>query len=55
MKPVVLCGGDSPCCPSVAFEDEKVLIGEEGNLVKLTMEQWNILVEKVRTGELNTL
>lgn len=37
-----------------ATKDE-VRIGEEGNLVRLTKEAWNTLVEKVRSGELAQL
>jgi hypothetical protein len=31
---------------------DEVRIGEEGNLVTLTKEAWNTLVEKVQQGEL---
>jgi hypothetical protein len=33
----------------------EVRIGEEGNLVRLTKEAWNTLVEKVQHGELSKL
>ena len=44
-------------CPEVildlaAYEGR---IGEEGNLVRLTREAWNTLVEKIKAGELNPL
>jgi hypothetical protein len=34
---------------------DAVRIGEEGNLVRLTKEAWNTLVEKIRVGELSPL
>jgi len=34
---------------------DEVRIGEEGNLVRLTKEAWNTLVEKIRAGELDPL
>jgi len=44
-------------CPEVVLDIDKdeVHIGEEGNLVRLTKEAWNTLVERIRTGELTAL
>ena len=44
-------------CPEVVLDVHKseVHIGEEGNLVRLTKEAWNTLVEKIQAGELPTL
>ncbi len=53
-KKVVLCGSCSSC-PAVEFKGDGVLIGEDENMVKLSREEWNILVDKVKKGELNTL
>lgn len=39
-------------CPAVVIADEGVTIGEDGNTVKLTHEQWNDLVARIRRGEL---
>lgn len=39
-------------CPVVELDREGARIGEEGNLVRLTPEQWNALVEKARSGAL---
>ena len=39
-------------CPTVNITDEEVHIGEEGNLVKLTPGEWNILVQAIKAGEL---
>jgi len=33
----------------------EVRIGEEGNLVRLTKEAWNTLVEKIQQGEITRL
>jgi len=33
----------------------EVRIGEEGNLVRLSKEAWNTLVEKIQQGELSKL
>lgn len=50
---IVLCGG-SKCCPTVDTDVAKntVTIGEDANVVTLTREEWNILVAKIKTGEL---
>ncbi len=47
------CGG----CPEVTLglSNDEVRIGEEGNLVRLTKEAWNTLVEKIGSGELTKL
>lgn len=52
---VVLCQDGScnpPKCPVVDVRGDRVLIGEEGNLCVLTKEQFNILKEKIKRGEL---
>jgi hypothetical protein len=42
-------------CPTVDITDQEVRIGEEGNLVKLTPAEWNILVQAIQAGELTEL
>ena len=44
-------------CPEVVLDvaKDEVRIGEESNLVRLTKEAWNSLVEKIQHGELGTL
>jgi len=54
MKKVSLCT-ECHCCPAVELTPDKVRIGEEGNLVELSREEWDTLVEKIRTGELKAL
>jgi len=39
----------------VELDGEAVRIGEEGNLVVLTKEEWNTLVAKIKAGELRAL
>jgi hypothetical protein len=51
MKTVSLCGG-ATCCPVVKLGEDDVQIGEKGNLCRLSKTEWNMLVEKVRAGEL---
>ena len=51
---VSLCK-DCHCCPVVELAEAEVRIGEEGNLVKLTKEEWNTLVGKIKAGELEAL
>ena len=46
-----LCG--NKCCPIVSGTEDGVEIGEEGNLVKLRPEEWNKLVESIKSGKLN--
>ena len=40
-------------CPSVEITDSGVSIGEDENTVKLTHDEWNDLVVRVRSGELS--
>lgn len=48
---VVLCCGKSGC-PAVEFKTDGVEIGETGNCAKLTADEWNLLVDKVKSGKL---
>ena len=51
MKIVSLCGGCKQC-PVIKITDEKVEIGERGNVCVLTREQWETLKEKILQKEL---
>ncbi len=51
MKIVKLCREGS-CCPVVKIMDNHVEIGEDKNICVLTLEQWDILKEKVLDKEL---
>ena len=53
---VVLCGG-GVCetvkdCPAVEVFDDHVTIGEDENTCTLTIEQFNILKDKIKKNEL---
>jgi hypothetical protein len=51
MKVVSLC---SCCkeCPEVKVADDRVEIGEPGNLCVLKKDEWEVLREKVLSGEI---
>lgn len=51
---VTLCSGKG-CCPSVKVTDNGAEIGEGKEKVKLTKENWNVLVDKIEKGELTTI
>lgn len=57
MKPnrtINLCP-ECGACPEIVFLDNEVRIGEEGNLVKLKPSEWNTIVEKIQSGEIEKL
>lgn len=39
-------------CPEVTIQGDEVRIGEAGNMVVLTREEWNVLVGLIRSGRL---
>ncbi len=47
---VILCG-DGKCCAEVVLAADGVEIGE----AKLTAAEWNLLVDKIRSGELKKI
>ncbi|MBI4186363.1 MAG: hypothetical protein HY530_02510 [Chloroflexi bacterium] len=51
MKIVTLCK-DCHCCPVVKIADDRVEVGEEGNLCVLTRQEWEALKQKVLSGEI---
>ena len=51
MKIVNLCS-DGSCCPVVKITDDKVEIGEEGNLCVLKLNEWEALRSKILDKEL---
>ena len=55
MEPKVYLCKDCQCCPFVEFRGEEVRIGEGDNLAVLRRAEWNILVEKIKAGELGAL
>lgn len=42
-------------CPEVVLGTDAVIIGEEGNQVRLSLAEWNVLVAAVKAGELETV
>lgn len=48
---VVLCPACG-ACPEIVFQEDEITIGEADHVAKLTKEQWNDLIRKVRKGEL---
>jgi len=49
---VTLCPACSGC-PSVEITEHGVTIGENDNVVNLTLAEWNDLVARIRRGELS--
>lgn len=50
-RKVVLCN-NKDCCPAVEVLEDRVLIGEAGNLCVLKPEEWDDLKAKVLSGQL---
>jgi hypothetical protein len=50
MKIITLCREGS-CCPVVKLADDRIEIGEEGNLCVLTRSEWETLKSKVLNNE----
>lgn len=50
MKIISICGSCGQC-PVVKVGDDRVEIGEEGNLCSLTIDQWETLKQKILDGE----
>jgi hypothetical protein len=42
-------------CPEVEIREGEVRIGEAGNLAVLKKEEWNVLVELIRSGQLSRI
>ncbi len=53
-KTVTLCP-ECGACPEIKLYDREVIIGEEGNMVKLKLDEWNTIVEKIQSGEIGKL
>ena len=41
-------------CPEVVIADDSVWIGEEGNQVRLSTAEWNVLVTAINEGHLGS-
>lgn len=42
-------------CPEVVVERDQVRIGEAGNSTVLQREEWNVLVDLIRSGQLGRI
>ena len=42
-------------CPEVEVHGDEVRIGEAGNLAVLKRDEWNVLVDLIRSGQLSKL
>jgi len=51
-KLVSLCPACSQC-PAVEIDEHEVRIGEGANRVTLSLEEWNVLVQSIKRGELD--
>ena len=51
---VSLCPACS-ACPEVEIIGDEVRIGETGNLAVLKKDEWNVLVDLVRSGQLSRI
>jgi len=54
MDKISLCPACS-ACPEVTIDGDAVRIGEEGNLVTLKKEEWNVLVDVINSGKVGKL
>jgi len=52
MEKIVNLCREGSCCPVVRVTDDRVEIGEKGNLCILTRTEWETLKEKILTKEL---
>jgi hypothetical protein len=48
---VTLCPSCA-ACPEVVIEGDTIRIGEDPNIVVLKKEEWNVLVDAIRSGQL---
>ena len=52
-RKVLLCPAGCGECPEVEFTGDQVRIGEVGNLAVLKKDEWNILVDMIKSGHLS--
>ena len=50
-RAVSLCPSCSHC-PEVVIEGDTIRIGEDANTAVLTKDEWNVLVDLIRSGRL---
>ena len=54
MDKISLCPACT-ACPEVVMEGDTVRIGEKGNIVSLKKEEWNVLVDVIKSGKVGKL
>ena len=54
MDKISLCPAFT-ACPEVIMEGDTVRIGEKGNIVSLKKEEWNVLVDIIKSGKVGKL
>ncbi len=42
-------------CPEVEIVGDEIRIGEAGNLVVLKKDEWNVLIDLIRSGQLTKI
>jgi hypothetical protein len=52
MERFSLCPGCTNC-PEVVIDGDAIRIGEDGNAAVLKKEEWNVLVDLIRSGQLS--
>jgi len=52
MERVSLCPACA-ACPDVVIDGDTIRIGEDANTVVLKKEEWNVLVDLIRSGHLS--
>jgi DNA-binding transcriptional MerR regulator len=54
-RKVTLCPAGCGACPDVVIADDEVKIGEIGNMAVLKKDEWNLLVDLIRSGHLTKI
>ena len=50
-----LCPAGCGHCPDVEIDGDDVRIGETGNLAVLKKDEWNLLVDLIKSGQLTKI
>ena len=54
MEKVSLCPGCT-ACPEVVIDGETIRIGEDANTAVLKKDEWNVLMDLIRSGQLSRI
>jgi len=55
MKTKLYLCGEKGCCPSVEICGDMVNIGEQGNMCSLNKNQWNAMVDIIRSYRMDKI